>query len=90
MFTQIQWGGKPGWIAGFRLEYATAEGDTSSDPLRDTRKRASPNLTWYPSEFSKMRLQYNRDWTEHLTDGTADSLWLQLEFSLGSHMAHTF
>lgn len=90
MFTQALWGFKPGWVAGLRWEYASADGDTSSDPLRDTRRRLSPNLTWYPTEYSKIRLQYNRDRAEHLPERTAHSLWLQVEFSLGSHMAHTF
>lgn len=90
MFTQALWGFRPGWVAGLRAEYASAEGDTSSDPLRDTRKRLSPNLTWYPTEYSKLRLQYNRDWTEHLSDKTADSVFLQYEFNLGSHAAHVF
>lgn len=90
LFTQALWGFEPGWVAGLRWEYATADGDTTTDPLRDTRKRLSPNMAWYPTEFSKLRLQYNHDWTEHLSDKTADSLWLQVEFSLGSHMAHTF
>jgi len=90
MFTQALWGFKPGWVAGLRAEYASADGNTSTDPLRDTRKRLSPNLTWYPSEYSKLRLQYNRDWTEHLPDKTADSIWLQYEFNLGSHAAHVF
>ncbi len=90
MFTQATWGFKPGWVAGLRYEYASADGDTSTDPLRDTRKRISPNLTWYPSEYSKVRLQYNHDSTEHLAEKTADSVWLQFEFSLGSHMAHRF
>lgn len=90
LFTQALWGFKPGWVAGLRWEYATADDDTAADPLRDTRKRLSPNLTWYPTEYSKLRLQYNRDWTEHLPEKTADSLWLQWEFSLGSHAAHVF
>lgn len=89
-FTQVLWGFKPGWIAGLRWEYANADGNTSTDSLRDTRKRLSPNLTWHTSEYSKVRLQYNRDWTEHLPNKTTDSIWLQVEFSLGSHMAHTF
>ncbi len=89
-FTQVSWGFKPRWVAGLRLERAAADGNTSTDPLRDTRKRLSPNLTWYMSEYSKVRLQYNRDWTEHLAEKTADTLWLQIEFSLGAHMAHTF
>ena len=90
LFTQALWGFKPGWVVGLRWEVATADGNTRTDLLRDTRKRLSPNLTWYPSEYSKVRVQYNRDWTEHLPEETADSLWLQVEFSLGSHMAHTF
>ena len=90
MFTQALWGFKPGWVAGLRWEYATADGDTATDPLRDTRKRLSPNLTWYPTEYSKLRLQYSRDWTEHLVDGSADTLWLQVEFGIGSHAAHVF
>ncbi|MCG2635020.1 MAG: TonB-dependent receptor [Gammaproteobacteria bacterium] len=90
MFTQAVWGFKPGWTAGLRLDYASASGDTATDPLRDTRKRLSPNLTWYPSEYSKVRLQYNHDWIQHLPDKSADALWLQVEFNLGSHAAHVF
>jgi len=89
-FSQLLWGFKPGWIAGLRYEYATANGDTAADPLRDDRKRISPTVTWYPSEYSKLRLQYNYDKTEHLADNTNHSLWLQIEFSIGSHAAHTF
>lgn len=90
LFTQALWGFKPGWIAGLRAEYASADGDTSADPLRDKRHRLSSNLTWYLSEYSKVRLQYNHDWTEHLPAKTADALWLQFEFNLGSHAAHVF
>lgn len=89
-FTQALWGFRPGWVAGLRLEYATSDGDNAADPLRDTRKRLSPNLTWYPTDFSKVRFQYNRDWADHLPGNTADSFWIQTEFSLGSHTAHTF
>jgi len=90
IFSQALWGFKPGWVAGLRAEYASAKGNTSTDPLRDTRKRLSPNLTWHLNENSKLRLQYNRDWTEHLDEETANSLWFQYEFNLGSHAAHEF
>ena len=92
VFSQALWGFRPGWVAGLRAEFAESDGGEGreEDPLRDQRKRLSPNLTWYPSEYSKLRLQYNRDWAEHLDGGSADSLFLQLEFSLGSHMAHIF
>jgi len=91
-FSQVLWGFQPGWVAGLRAESAKASGGDgrADDPLRDTRKRLSPNLTWYPTEYSKLRLQYNRDWANHLSDGSANSLFLQVEFSIGSHMAHTF
>ena len=90
LFTQALWGFRPGWVAGLRWEYATADGDTAADPMRDTRKRFASNLTWYPTEYSKLRLQYNRDWAQHLIERSADSIWLQVEFSLGSHAAHEF
>lgn len=58
------------------------------DPWRAARWRVSPNLTWYPSEFSKVRLQYNYDDRRSL--GVDHSLWLQFEFLLGAHAAHKF
>lgn len=58
------------------------------DPLRDQRWRVSPNLTWYPSEFSKVRLQYNYD--DRRGIGDDHSVWLQFEFLLGAHAAHKF
>jgi hypothetical protein len=58
------------------------------DPLRDQRWRVSPNLTWYPSEFSKLRLQYNYD--DRRGIGDDHSVWLQFEFLLGAHAAHKF
>lgn len=89
-YTQVLWGYAPRWIAGLRLEYADGEGDTGTDPLRDRRTRYAPNLTFYPTEFSKIRFQYNRDWAEHLEGHTADSVWVQYEFNLGAHSAHKF
>ncbi|MGK2913739.1 MAG: hypothetical protein ACSLE5_04655 [Porticoccaceae bacterium] len=92
-YTQLVWGFQPGWVAGLRYEHADGNdpnGNAASDPLRDDRTRISPNLTFYPTEFSKIRLQYNRDRAEFLPGRTADSLWLQFEIGLGSHSAHKF
>ena len=89
-YTQVLWGFTPRWVAGLRLEYADGQGDDGTDPLRDRRKRYAPNLTFYPTEFSKIRLQYNRDWAEHLAGNSANSVWLQWEFNLGAHTAHKF
>ena len=48
----------------------------------------TPDLTFYPSEFSKLRLQYNYDHGEWF--GVDHSVWLQVEFLLGAHGAHKF
>ena len=56
--------------------------------LASDRYRISPNLTWYPTEFSKLRLQYNYDDRKGI--GRDHSLWLQFEFLLGAHAAHKF
>ncbi len=59
-----------------------------NDPLRNSRWRLSPNLTWYPTEFSKLRLQYNYD--DRRDIGVDHSVWCQFEFILGAHAAHKF
>lgn len=53
----------------------------------ETTKRRSVMVEYTPSEFSRIRLQYNhRDWGEN-----KDELWvLQYSMSLGSHGAHSY
>jgi hypothetical protein len=88
-YSQVSYGFHKGWVASLRGDYVT--GDTaalSPDPDRDTRWRISPALTYFPSEFSKIRLQYNYDDREHI--GTDHSIWIQFEFLLGAHAAHKF
>jgi hypothetical protein len=82
-----------------RYEYGTGSGESvggrNRDPFRDTRHRLSPLLSWRPTEFSRIRLQYNYDRATHLEfDGLgnreqdAHSLWLGFEVLLGAHPAH--
>ena len=89
-YSQVLWGFKPHWVTGLRGEYATGNPGAydSMDVFRGRRTRLSPVLTWYPSEFSKVRLQYNYDTGQRIDD--AHSVWLQLEFLLGAHGAHKF
>lgn len=89
-YSQVLWGFKPRWVAGLRGEYANGNtGDYDSDDVyRGERTRFSPGLTFYPSEFSKLRLQYNYDYGALF--GTEHSVWLQVEFLLGAHGAHKF
>ncbi len=89
LYSQVAYGFHQGWVAALRGDYVN--GDRAAlvqDPDRALRWRVSPSLTWYPSEYSKIRLQYNYDWREWL--GNDHSVWLQLEILLGSHAAHKF
>ncbi|MEO8201812.1 MAG: hypothetical protein ABI679_14880, partial [Gemmatimonadota bacterium] len=87
-YAQLLWGIKPRWVAGLRGEVADGDSAAFVSDLRARRYRVSPNVTWYPSEFSKVRLQYNYDDRQGI--GTDHSLWLQVEFILGAHAAHKF
>ena len=77
-------------MAGFRGEYVTGNkgANDPNDIYRGERTRLSPSVTWYPSEFSKVRLQYNLDHGQRFD--YEHSVWLQLEFLLGAHGAHKF
>jgi hypothetical protein len=92
-YSQLTYGFRKGWVAGLRYDWVTSnKGDYESisgrDESRAERWRISPNLTWLPTEFSKIRLQYNYD--DRAFRGTDHSIWLQFEFILGAHGAHKF
>jgi len=50
-------------------------------------RRYSAMLEWLPSEFSRIRLQYNNDQSYKNTD---NQVFLQYTFSLGAHGAHSY
>ena len=89
-YSQVQWGFVRRWVLGLRGEYVAGDNSASEAATveRGKDERVSPNITWYPTEFSKLRLQYNHEWREYAPDG--DAVWLQLEFMLGAHAAHKF
>jgi hypothetical protein len=94
IYSQVAYGFKKGWVAALRGDYlfpgntGIYETLTGPDPDRAARWRISPNLTFYPSEFSKLRLQYNLDHRDGI--GYDHSVWMQFEFLLGTHAAHKF
>ena len=94
IYSQVLWGFKKGWVAGIRGDYYDAQDSRfTDDPERQSRSRISANLTWYPTEFSKIRLQYNHDFIDEsffLAGRDVDSVFLQFEFILGAHGAHKF
>jgi hypothetical protein len=94
LYSQVLWGFKKGWVAGIRGDYLDMEDSRFTDDFeRQSRSRISANLTWYPTEFSKIRLQYNHDFLAEnffLPARDVDSVFLQFEFILGAHGAHKF
>ena len=94
LYSQVLWGFRKGWVAGLRGDYIHMQNSRfTDDEDRQSRSRISANLTWYPTEFSKLRLQYNHDFLESnffLADREVDSVFLQFEFILGAHGAHKF
>jgi len=92
LYTQVLWGFWRPWAAGIRYDYARGEnGDgRSNDPFRDERHRVSPLVAYFPSEFSRLRLQYNYDHATHLDSNEAHSVWFGVEFLFGAHAAHSF
>jgi hypothetical protein len=87
-YAQLLWGIKPRLVAGLRTDIAGGDATAFVSAFRGDRLRLSPNLTWYPTEFSKLRFQYNYD--DRRTIGRDHSLWVQLEFMLGAHASHKF
>ena len=99
-YSQVLYGFRYGWAVGFRGEYAAGRGQSvddsllsarSGDSLRDDRLRLSPLLAWYPSEFSRLRLQYNYDHADFLANGgDAHTVWVSIEVLYGRHAAHKY
>ena len=103
-YTQALYGFTYRWAGGLRYEYASGVHPSvlvfngrSQDPFRDNRLRLSPMLAWYPTEFSRIRLQYNYDHATHLEsdelgsrDRGAHSVWMGFEVLIGAHPAHRY
>jgi hypothetical protein len=89
MYSQVVWGFRRGFALGLRGEYLEGEqSDFDTDPFAGRRWRVSPNLTWYPTEYSRFRLQWNHD--DFAGSGSEESVFAQFEFLLGAHAAHKF
>ncbi len=88
-YAEFLYGFRRPWVAGVRLEHADGAGGPGGDFLRDRRQRASANVTYYFSEFSKLRFQVNVDWSDTLGKPVT-SFFLQFEINFGAHGAHKF
>jgi hypothetical protein len=98
-YLQALYGFAPNWAAGLRAEWVTGSGDSydadsqtfgrSFDPYRCDRVRFSPLLAYHPSEYSRLRLQYDYDDSDHLED-PVHSIWLGFEILIGAHPPHSY
>lgn len=86
----------PHWRAGIRYDRLKSnnigadaevieEAGLDNEGIRP--RRYSLMMEWVPSEFSRTRLQFNRDESSENTD---NQVFLQYTMSLGAHGAHSF
>lgn len=96
-YAQVLWRFSQRWATAARYEFGTPahgqDGRVANDPLdpewTDTRQRISASLTFWPTEFSRIRLQAATD-RAAWRDERDYSAFLTLEAVVGAHGAHAF
>ena len=89
LYAYLFWRFARRWGTAARYEYVTGVQDDPLDPSwTQLRQRVSANLTFWPSEFSRLRLQYNYDRPQWRDDYHA--VLFAVEFVVGAHGAHRF
>jgi hypothetical protein len=88
-YLQINYGYKARRVLALRVDRVAGDTGDPQDLALTPRWRVSPAFTWFPTEFSKLRLQYNFDHRDAVSRDD-HSVWLQFEFLLGAHAAHKF
>ncbi len=95
-YLQGLYGIAPRWQAGLRYDRVglfdneKASGGTTLEEYEHSDRWAAA-LTWMPSEFSRLRLQYSRaDISIEDERESFNSVYLQYMMSLGAHGAHKF
>ena len=88
-YVQINYGYKAGHILALRVDRVAGDTGDPDDRALTRRWRVSPTFTWFPTEFSKLRVQYNFDKRDSFAKND-HSVWMQLEILLGAHAAHKF
>jgi hypothetical protein len=84
-YLQGVWQFHPEWRVGARYDRLDAGG---IDDVTQAPRRAAAMIDWNPSEYSRVRLQFNRS---ELAAGATDNQWvLQYILSLGAHGAHKY
>lgn len=96
-YLQGLYGFAPRWQAGLRYDVTgwtnerRSDDNSAADFDWDESDRWTAALTWTPTEYSELRLQYSKaDITIDGDSNDFDYMYLQYEMSLGSHGAHKF
>ncbi|HYO56069.1 zinc-regulated TonB-dependent outer membrane receptor [Archangium sp.] len=96
-YAQLSWRFGQRWSAAGRYELGTParglDGAIADDPLdeewTDDRQRLSANVSFWPTEFSRLRLQGATD-LAGWRDRPDYSVFLALEVVMGAHGSHAF
>ncbi len=96
-YVQAVWQFVPQWRVGLRYDALSADNEVGNNPLgqfdvlddRDDPERVGVMFDYSRSEFSRIRLQYNRDGSRPGGERD-DQFYVQYVYSLGAHPAHTF
>ena len=89
-YAQLVWQIDRHWATGLRGEYGSGVKNDMLDPeWTDNRYRATAQVTWYPSHFSRLRAQGSIDIPKWQKDPIY-ALFLALEITAGTHPAHSY
>lgn len=91
-YAQVTYGFAPRWQVGARYEATGSQNVAIDGAELDTSNRSSLSVSFYPSEFSRIRLQY-ADAKIASEEGDKESIqqvMLSYNLSLGTHGAHKF
>ncbi|MFT3769283.1 MAG: hypothetical protein QM820_27910 [Minicystis sp.] len=90
LYAQLVWRFAQRWATGARYELVSGAENDYLDPEWDgARHRATANVTFFPTEFSRLRLQGSADvptWAKT----PIYAAFLALEVAVGAHGAHPF
>ncbi|MBK8011842.1 MAG: zinc-regulated TonB-dependent outer membrane receptor [Deltaproteobacteria bacterium] len=90
IYAQLVWNITPEWEVGGRFEHVSGVSDDPLDPdWTRPRRRTSLEATFYPSHFSRLRLQGSYDEPLFASQPVYVAMF-SLEVMIGAHGAHSF
>jgi hypothetical protein len=89
-YAQLLWQIDPNWETGARYEFVSGlEGDPLDLEWTSSRHRAAAQLTYYPSHFSRLRLQSSVDFPTWQTQPIF-AIIAAFEVVVGAHGSHAY